>query len=131
MNSFKAAVRTHRLIFGILVLALLIFAVREIFPAHANGVNSTITNGQSVFGTVTGTAKDDYTFYNPASRSFVAGISETGTHNAAYAPLINAFIGSHFGCAASATYMVICAVDSAISAGTWTAESERYPSGTM
>jgi len=130
MNSFKAAVRSHRLIFGILILAFLVLAIRDIFPAHANGVNSTITNGQTVFGTVTGTTNDQYTFYNPASRSFVLGLSEVGAHDATYSPILYAFIGAHYGCSAGQTLMVICAVDQSISAGTWTAESLRYPNGT-
>jgi len=97
MNSFKAAVRSHRLIFGILILAFLVLAIRDIFPAHANGVNSTITNGQTVFGTVTGTTNDQYTFYNPASRSFVLGLSEVGAHDETYSQILYAFIGAHYG----------------------------------
>jgi RHS repeat-associated protein len=129
MNSFKAAVRRHRLIFGILILALLILGLREIFPARANGVMSSITNGAVVYGTVTGTSNDQYTFYNPASRSFVLGLSETGAHVATYSPIEYAFIGSHYGCSGGSLYLVICAVDASITGGTWTAESLRYPSG--
>ena len=79
------------------------------------------SKGQSVFGTVTGTSNDQYTFYTPASRSFVIGMSETGTHVASYSPTMDAFIGAHYGCSAGNSYMVICAVDSSITGGTWTA----------
>src|SRR5580658_9934850 len=129
MNSFKAVVRSHRIIFGIVILAFLAMGIREIFPARANGVVGTITNGAVVYGTVTGTSNDQYDFYNPASRSFVLGLSETGAHVASYSPIEYAFIGSHYGCSGGNLYLVICAVDASITGGTWTAESLRYPSG--
>src|ERR1700687_3731514 len=59
-------------------------------PAHANGVNTAIANGQTVTGNVTGEGFDTYSFKIPVGgSSFDVSISETGFHDPSFSPTIS------------------------------------------
>jgi hypothetical protein len=89
MHSFKPAARRRGRIPRFLLLSLLAMTSRGLSPAHADGVSGTIDNGQTVNGTVTGSGIDSYTFNVMGGTSFVVSVSETGTHDATFAPGID------------------------------------------
>jgi hypothetical protein len=66
MNSFASAIRRHRHLAALFVLSCLVL-ISGVHPARANGVNMAISNGQIVYGSVSGSGTDNYTFTVPIS----------------------------------------------------------------
>lgn len=66
------------------LLAALVIA--GVVPAHANGVNSSISSGDTKTGTVTGSGHDDYTFRVAQGTTFVVSLGETGVHDSNFLP---------------------------------------------
>jgi hypothetical protein len=67
-------------------LPLFLLECCVVVPAHANGVNTTIGNGQTVSGSVTRAGVDAYTFPVNSGDAIFVSISEVGAH--AYDPEI-------------------------------------------
>lgn len=87
MHSFKPATRGVGRVPRFLLASLLILTAWGVNPAHADGVNSKITSGKSVTGTIT-SGTDSYSFKVDADSSFVVSVSETGVHDANFIPMI-------------------------------------------
>src|SRR5437867_5377775 len=71
-----------------LVAPLLVLICGSAHPAHANGVNTTIGNGQTVTGSLSGDGSDSYSFKAPGGGSFEVSVSETGFHDPSFSPTI-------------------------------------------
>jgi hypothetical protein len=104
-------------------LPLMILAFGGIHPAHADG---TIANGQTVTGTVTGAGVDSYTFSVPTGGgSFIASVSETGTHDANFMPRIDIVPpGGATGAWSAHAYYATIEQDN-VAEGTWTIKVSR------
>ncbi len=81
MKFFKAQEQQARQPFTriarLLALALLLLTCRAL-PAQANGVNTTIGNGQVLTGTVSGAGIDTYSFVAPSGGSLQVNIGRVG-----------------------------------------------------
>lgn len=81
MNSFTSAIRRHSR-GAALVLLPFLSLICGIHPARANGVNMGVGNGQIVYGTISSTANDEYTFPMPSGTyQFIVSIWESGGHS--------------------------------------------------
>ncbi len=81
MNSFTSAIRRHSRGAALVLLPFLTL-ICGIHPALANGVNEAVGNGQIVYGTISGTANDVYTFEQPSGTyQFLISIWESGGHS--------------------------------------------------
>ncbi len=89
MKSIKSAARKHGRIVSLLLLSVLFLTSWCVEAAHADGVKATISNGQTVSGTLTGKGSDTYTFKVTAGSAFVLSVSETGTHVPRFVPEID------------------------------------------
>jgi hypothetical protein len=130
MHSFKPAARRRGRIPRFLLLSLLVLATAGINSAHADGVSGTISDGQTVTGTVTGSGVDSYTFNATAGSSFVATVSEAGPHNPTFAPGID-FVapgGAPRGGIATLVHARLDQINAA--AGPWTVNVSRGDQGT-
>jgi hypothetical protein len=126
MNSFTSALRRYVRILSLLVLSLLVVTGCCISPANANGVVGTISSGQIVYGTVTTTGVDTYSFYVPASGSFYVSMSETGTHDIHFDPSVTLTTpsGGYYGGFGSGYYAADVVTGAA--GGTWKVNAQRY-----
>jgi RHS repeat-associated protein len=89
MNSFKAAASRYRRIFSLLLLSLLILTMPGIHAARADGVTSTIGNGQIVYGNISASTKHDtYTFSAGTNDYIFFSIGEFGAHDTNFFPEI-------------------------------------------
>ena len=70
-------------------LPLVVLTCWNAGPAHANGVEGTITSGQTINGAITSKGVDIYSFHAMAGSSFFVSISETGSHIQGVAPEID------------------------------------------
>jgi len=71
-------------------LPLVLLTLWSVNPAQADGVKATITNGQTVNGSLTASGFDTYTFTVPAGGgSFVLSVGETGRHTPNFVPEID------------------------------------------
>jgi len=86
MHSFKPATRRRGRIPRFLLASLLILTAWGVNPAHADGVSSTITNAQTVNGTITGQGVDIYTFNVKQGATIVLSLGETGNHYSLFRP---------------------------------------------
>ena len=134
MNSYIAAVRTYGRMLSLFLLLLLILDTTGSHKARANGVVSTIGNGQIVYGSVSGTNYDTYTIHADSSSAIEWTITGTSAYDARFASeadlyrpsgtLANYAYGYYF----SGNY-----VPTGIYGGTWTiyvenAYGSSYPS---
>jgi len=116
MHSFKPAARRRGRIPRFLLLSLLVLATAGINPAHADGVTGTISDGQTVTGTIT--------------VAFVATVSETGPDDATFVPVIDLVApgGALGGGSGHPLYARL--EQSNAAAGPWTAKVSRGNQGT-
>jgi hypothetical protein len=86
MKSIKPAARNRGRIVSGLLLSVFFLTSWSIQTAHADGVSGTITNGQTVNGTLTGKGSDTYTFKVAGGSAFFISVAETGPHNDTFVP---------------------------------------------
>ena len=115
MNSFRKA--------AWLLAALAIFSAHA-HIAHANGASSSIANGDTKTGTVTGTGVDSYTFKATAGTAFVANLAETGTHDANFIPKLD-LAAPGGGGMGNANALFTRLVQFSAAEGTWTIKVSR------
>jgi hypothetical protein len=71
MNSLTSAIRRYSRIAAIVLLPFLAL-ICGIHPARADGVNQALGSGQIVYGTISSTGVDQYTFYAGSGRYFLS-----------------------------------------------------------
>jgi RHS repeat-associated protein len=109
-------------------LPLLILTCQGISPAHANGVNTSIGDGEIKTGRITTTGVDTYTFpVNSTSSGLFFMISETGTHDSLFTPEIDIYrpVGTLYNYTWGA-YYAYQRIDAAPVTGTWSIQVKRH-----
>ncbi len=87
MHLFKPAPHGCGRIPRFLLASLFILASWSFDPARADGVSGTISNGQTITGTLTGLGSDTYAFKVPAGGgAFFVSVAETGPHDDTFVP---------------------------------------------
>ncbi len=113
---------------GRYISALLILILLRAYPAHANGVHGTITNGETKNGSVTGTGHDEYTFTADRGSSFVAVAGETGIHDDNFVVGLERVAPGGKGRGTGKTYFARL-VEQNAAEGTWTLKVIRADGG--
>lgn len=111
-------------------LPLVILTCWNAAPAHADGVNGTIANGQTINGTITGTGVDSYAFNAAVSGAFVVTVAETGPHDPSFVPVINVIAPGATEGPGSAHPFYASFVQPNAAEGTWTFKVSRAGGGT-
>ncbi len=122
MNSYIAAVRKCGRMASLFLLLLLILGSAGSHQARANGVVSTIGNGQIVYGSVSGTGYDTYSF-PAASGDYISWtVTATSAYNSGFEPFSELFRPAGTEDAAASDYYFAGDFVDAGSTGTWKIE---------
>jgi len=113
-----------------LLSSLLVLASASLNPACADGVSSTIANGQTVNGTVSGKGVDTYTFHAVAGGAFVVAVAETGQHDLSFVPELTVIAPGATEGPGSAHPFSASFVQPNAAEGTWTLKVSRARGGT-
>jgi len=126
MNSYIAAVRKCGRMASLFLLLLLILGSAGSHQARANGVVSTVGNGQIVYGSVSGTGFDTYSFPAASGDYIFWTITTTTAYDAHFVSESELFRPSGVGAAyAYAAYFAGDYVSSGYT-GTWKIEVSNY-----
>ncbi len=105
MNSYIAAVRKCGRMLSLFLLLLLILGTAGSHQARANGVVALIGNGQIVYGSVSGTNFDTYSFPVPSGGYVVWSITATTAYSAQFVSEADVYKpGGGFGAYAYGSY---------------------------
>lgn len=111
-------------------LPLVILISWGVKPAHADGVTGTISNGQTMNGTITGTGVDTYAFHAAAGGAFVVAVAETGPHDPSFVPEITVAAPGAVEGPGSAHAFYASFVQPKAAEGAWTFKVSRSGGGT-
>jgi RHS repeat-associated protein len=130
MNSYIAAVRKCGRMLSFFLLLLLILGTAGSHQARANGVVSTIGNGQVVYGSVSGTNYDTYSFPVPSGAHVVWTVTATTAYNSQFMSEADVYKpGGGFGAYAYGYYFGGNDYATGANPGTYSIEVRNYFGG--